>query len=80
MPFENATSAWSAGVTLTTDEGWQNRGPHSVLVTAASSQPAADFDGGTLLRPGQADLFKSGATVYHCSLHSAGSRIWREAK
>ncbi len=80
MPFENSTAAWSDGVTLTSDEGWQNRGVHSVLVLAADAKPAADFDGGTILYPAKGDLFKAGATVYHRTLHPDGSRIWREPK
>lgn len=74
MLITNIGEDWSAGVTLTQDEGWQCR-EGVVLVTTEASGAA---DRGVMLPLGAAWPFPAGSTVYYRRLSGPGARIARE--
>lgn len=71
----NATTDWSAPVTLTEDEVWQAR-RGSVYVTTTSSPDAQD---GIILQENHAVQFNAGRTVRYRRVDIAEAVIAREA-
>jgi hypothetical protein len=73
-------TAWSASVTLTTDEFWQVRAGPVFLATAAASEPAA-LDDGLLLGDGDVIALTSGEVVrYRSATGAANARLVRRTK
>lgn len=71
----DAATAWSAPVTLTSDEVWQTR-KGSVFVTTTAN-PAADD--GLALHENHAVRFSAGVTVSYRKEGATGALIVREA-
>ncbi|MGX9855763.1 hypothetical protein ACR03S_10040 [Limimaricola variabilis] len=77
MAYINASPTWSAGITLGSDEDWQN--DSAVAVRLSRKALSGTARGGVLLRPGQVYPFNAGDTVYCRCETGAEAPIWREA-
>ena len=76
MPLiTDASSTWSAPVTLTSDEVWQARREGVFLATTTSPGP----DDGVLLRDGAAVQFSAGRSVRYRLAGRNAALIAREA-
>ncbi|WP_375175509.1 hypothetical protein [Pseudooceanicola sp.] len=74
----DATTDWSAGVTLTVDEVWQNKRTTPLSLATGASAPGDDLDG-VQLGPYDSLFLSAGVTVYYRKADSSSSLFTRTA-
>jgi len=75
MALLTPTVAWSADVTLTVDEVWQNRGTVPILITTDDSP---SDDAGILLKPSEGVEVHAGTVLKYRALMATGALLVRE--